>query len=183
MIIVSCLRSIEETLGKIKFVEDTLPEILTWTPLLFNVQSGLTAVVVAFIVVLLHELLSLSLEVPVQGEDGTVETLLQQAVHISGLVRLAAHPHVEQSQHDEDKEDDDTSQSHNDQQSYFIIGVELLRKKKCERLSLKRNKNVIQGQLSLSSQFCSDLTKLPWRINICVSYYLWGSTNGSKQCI
>ena len=100
---------------------------------------------VAVIVDLLHELLSFSLEVPVQGEDGAVETLLQQAVHISGLVRLTAHPHVEQSQHDEDEEDDDSSQSHNDQQSYFIVGVELLRKKKCQRLSLKRNQNIIQG--------------------------------------
>ena len=129
LMVIQNLGSIEETLSKFKFVEDITTGIRgpTGTFLFFNIQYGLA--LVAVIVDILYELLSFSLEVPVQGKYGTVETLLQQAVHVSGLVRLAADLHVEQSQHDDDQEDDDSSQGHDHQQSNFIIGVEILGKK------------------------------------------------------
>ena len=94
------------------------------TFLLFDIQPGFT--LVAVIVDILHELLRFSLKAPVQGEDGTVETLLYQAVHISGLVHLIAEPHVEKSQHDQDEEDDDSTESHDDQQTHLVFWVELL---------------------------------------------------------
>ena len=83
------------------------------TFLLFDIQPGFT--LVAVIVDILYELLRFSLKAPVQGENGTVETLLDQAVHISGLVHLTAEPHVEKSQHDQDEEDDDSTESHDDE--------------------------------------------------------------------
>ena len=113
---------IEETLSVFKFVQDISADIHTF--LFFNIHPGFTQV--AVIVDLLHELLSFPLEAPVQGEDGAVEALLYQAVHVSGLILRTEQLHVEKSQHDQDEEDDDSSEGHDDEQPHLIICVELL---------------------------------------------------------
>ena len=113
---------IEEPFSVLKLIKDISADIHTF--LLFNIQPGFTQV--AVIVDLLHELLSFSLEAPVQGEDGAVEALLYQAVHVPGLILRTAELHVEESQHDQDEEDDDSSEGHDDEQPHFIICVELL---------------------------------------------------------